>query len=1128
MERAKERREAPIFKGKRYWKDGDRSVVLIYDANGYIAGIQAGIPRSAFKREDQKKKLMGVHSEEEDNSSAHIPIVHRRRRQANTDPETISQEELETNVEDGSLPMFTETQYWKNMDLNAVYPYIADKFLAGIRTSMPKGDFMNEEEKMKLRRIQTKEIYLSSMPYWNIFHRLRRHTHSKPEKTSVRPTPSGSPQTKRHSTTTSSTLFLKKSTPASSFVTHKQAFKSTPSPSGIPRESGASTTFHKTGESFVPTAKRLESAKAHKSSTTKQPLVSRTHPFGASMEPMQSTLFLRRKHLEQQHTPLRFSRMAAKQLIKPHSVGSETESASLRPTIPTHLNHPRERKLLLSHNMNTHRPVIHHSVEDDDVVYFTVYFINPERICDPERSRSVDEFEHWGTGSDLFMQNGTHVNSFIQIPRDERKLQSENLWNAEKCLWTQGQIYSYNFDENRDCHTLFPLLLNYNRGRLTGFALLFKMDFPSPYVEHPDKGLLRFMFKKVPKCYYEIGRLTKLQFFLTNDFLSRRSMQKLVTLALVCFTGAFALPLNKNSTAGKLKNFQTPRNFVWNSWEVFKKLGIWHPGLMDEWDEQDQDSPIADLLQTMIVFDAKGIPHKTKTVIHELMHAIGQMHEQQRTDRDQYIDILFNNIPQNGRHNFDISDTFDRTPYDVESIMQYPLTSFSQNGGKTMQLKDTRLEVLIDTAKTFTHNDIKEITIAYQCTESCQNLPDCQNEGFVAHTCQCLCPSELTGATCEQVITDTGCGGVINLSSGQSQFIESPGYPNAVSNDKECVWLVRGPSGSNIRLRIDELQLAMNNFDSKCYHWLEIRYNMIGQSGIRQCNTANNQTYTTTNDGESNLMLLKFDSRFNKNTQTSQGQRFKLNVKAEGGSSSNPCDPNPCLNSGTCTVVGSTFDCSCTTGWTGTTCDVPVLSCQPNPCQNGGTCAIIGNSVSCDCPPGWIGPNCETSSVATTTTTTTTTTVSPPTGTSRLCNFETSNCWMEKFGDLFSVQVSSSMEPYAGFLNTARYGYLLPGSSFILESPSGTLSNGQFCLSFGFYINGYYPSMSVYLRNMYQQMQGLWFYNQSTYGNWYSVEIPFYGPSSDHIAIEGYISYGTFAIDEIRLLDGACPAGVGR
>lgn len=32
-----------------------------------------------------------------------------------------------------------------------------------------------------------------------------------------------------------------------------------------------------------------------------------------------------------------------------------------------------------------------------------------------------------------------------------------------------------------------------------------------------------------------------------------------------------------------------------------------------------------------------------------------------------------------------------------------------------MKLKDPRLEALVDTAQTFTHNDLKEITLAYQC-----------------------------------------------------------------------------------------------------------------------------------------------------------------------------------------------------------------------------------------------------------------------------------------------------------------------------------------------------------------------------------------------------------------------------
>lgn len=57
-----------------------------------------------------------------------------------------------------------------------------------------------------------------------------------------------------------------------------------------------------------------------------------------------------------------------------------------------------------------------------------------------------------------------------------------------------GKIYSYNFHEDQNCQAQFPLLLNYNKGRLTGFELLWKLDFSSPYLEHPDKGLLKVWY----------------------------------------------------------------------------------------------------------------------------------------------------------------------------------------------------------------------------------------------------------------------------------------------------------------------------------------------------------------------------------------------------------------------------------------------------------------------------------------------------------------------------------------------------------------------------------------------------------------------------------------------------------
>lgn len=58
-----------------------------------------------------------------------------------------------------------------------------------------------------------------------------------------------------------------------------------------------------------------------------------------------------------------------------------------------------------------------------------------------------------------------------------------------------------------------------------------------------------------------------------------------------------------------------------------------------------------------------------------MTHAIGQMHEQSRNDRDNYVTMLWSNINGGtGNYNMAKSLTFDRNPYDYESVLQYSLT----------------------------------------------------------------------------------------------------------------------------------------------------------------------------------------------------------------------------------------------------------------------------------------------------------------------------------------------------------------------------------------------------------------------------------------------------------------------
>ena len=70
--------------------------------------------------------------------------------------------------------------------------------------------------------------------------------------------------------------------------------------------------------------------------------------------------------------------------------------------------------------------------------------------------------------------------------------------------------------------------------------------------------------------------------------------------------------------------------------------------------------------------------------MHEFIHALGMYHVQSRTDRDKYVEIKWDNIPEDAKHNFKIKKTtrtFD-VPYDPLSIMHYPNYAFAIDSSK--------------------------------------------------------------------------------------------------------------------------------------------------------------------------------------------------------------------------------------------------------------------------------------------------------------------------------------------------------------------------------------------------------------------------------------------------------------
>ena len=64
-------------------------------------------------------------------------------------------------------------------------------------------------------------------------------------------------------------------------------------------------------------------------------------------------------------------------------------------------------------------------------------------------------------------------------------------------------------------------------------------------------------------------------------------------------------------------------------------------------------------------------------IVHEMLHMLGFNHEQTRHDRNSFVQILWDNIQGDKKHNFETADrSYDLGPYDYDSLMHYGAFSF--------------------------------------------------------------------------------------------------------------------------------------------------------------------------------------------------------------------------------------------------------------------------------------------------------------------------------------------------------------------------------------------------------------------------------------------------------------------
>ncbi|XP_065372111.1 zinc metalloproteinase nas-4-like [Calliphora vicina] len=112
-----------------------------------------------------------------------------------------------------------------------------------------------------------------------------------------------------------------------------------------------------------------------------------------------------------------------------------------------------------------------------------------------------------------------------------------------------------------------------------------------------------------------------------------------------------------------------------------------------------------------------GCLTKPGTAIHELMHALGFLHEQNRKERDSYVAIQLQNVQRMAVANFQ------RMPntiafgvgYDYGSVMHYSPNAFSSNGQPTIVAKKPEGRYAMGQRDGFSPMDVEKVNRMYRC-----------------------------------------------------------------------------------------------------------------------------------------------------------------------------------------------------------------------------------------------------------------------------------------------------------------------------------------------------------------------------------------------------------------------------
>lgn len=233
--------------------------------------------------------------------------------------------------------------------------------------------------------------------------------------------------------------------------------------------------------------------------------------------------------------------------------------------------------------------------------------------------------------------------------------------------------------------------------------------------------------------------------------------------------------------------------------------------------------------------------------LHEMGHILGLQNTQARSDRSKYLTIMYKNLGTLddvlrrvilSEHQLctDTPPEEQKMPYDFASVMQTGLLQWSENDQLILLPDDPRHLYMIDSAQNsphFSHYDLWLLNLKYKCDEKfgekCSSKK-CENFGYLAKNCTCICPKGTSGPTCSITSTSTDvydipetptCYKEVTAKEYTFTFKEiGIGQAKAEPFTQNCVIVVNSPSCQLPLITIDT-RVAMQALKPKAKLWFE-------------------------------------------------------------------------------------------------------------------------------------------------------------------------------------------------------------------------------------------------------------------------------------------------------------------